>query len=218
MVKINNLNNYTYDFYEDTCNLLKNSGFYPNRILDIGSSACQTADIMRRTWPEANILLIEGNSDCEPLYRSKNYNYQIKLLGKKNGSTTYYKTKWSPLCTGNSIYRELSYAYDDNNVIIEPQPIYKLDDVVLGTYDLIKIDTQGSELDIILGGIDTFSKAKVIICEVALVDINMGGCKKEDIMNVLVKELKFDYIQPIEVVLSRDGLRIDYENLLFIKP
>jgi hypothetical protein len=63
---------------------------------------------------------------------------------------------------------------------------------------------------------DTFSKAKVIICEVALVDINIGGCKKEDVMNVLTKELKFDYIRCIESITN--GQQITYENLLFIRP
>ena len=58
----------------------------------------------------------------------------------------------------------------------------------------------------------------MVICEVALNDVNLGGCKKEDIINILVRELKFDYIHPIEAVLSPDRLRIDYENLLFIKP
>ena len=215
---VNELNTYNYDFYKDTCNLLKNSGFNPSRILDIGASACETADIMRQCWPESNILLIEGNTAFEPTYKSKNYNYHIKLLGKQNGTVDFYKTKWSNFCSGNSIYREKSGVYDDNTVIIETLPIYKLDDVVLGTYDLIKIDTQGSELDIILGGVNTFSKAKVVICEVALIDVNIGGCKKEDIMNVLTKELKFDYIQTIEGVLSQDLKRIEYENLLFIKP
>jgi FkbM family methyltransferase len=218
MTKINHLNNYTYDFYKDVCDLLKNSGFNPSRILDIGASACETADITRRTWPSANILLIEANDAFEPMYKSKNYHYHIKLLGKENSTTTFYKTKWSPVCSGNSIYRENSNTYNDNNVITETLPIHKLDDIVLNTYDLIKIDTQGSELDIILGGINTFNKAKVIICEVALTNVNMGGCKKEDIMNVLTKELKFDYIHSIEAVLSPDNQTIDYENLLFIKP
>ena len=215
---INNINNYSYSFYKDTCDLLRKSGFNPSRILDIGASACETADIMRQCWPESDILLIDGNNACEPMYKSKNYNYHIKLLGKQNSTTHFYKTKWSSICSGNSIYRENSDAYNDNMVITETLPIYKLDDVVDGKYDLIKIDTQGSELDIILGGINTFSVAKVVICEVALVDINIGGCKKEDIMNVLTKELKFDYIRVIERVLSSDSQRIDYENLLFIKP
>lgn len=215
-MKINELNNYTYDFFEDTCKLLKNSGFAPNKILDIGASVCQTADVFRQFWPASDILLIEGNRDCEMVYKLKNFNYQIKLLGKENGSTTFYKTKWSTQCTGNSIYKEVNSFYMGDYLITETLPIYKLDDVVRGTYDLIKIDTQGSELDIIRGGINTFSKAKVVICEVALIDINIGGCKKEDVMNVLTKELKFDYVRCIESVT--DGQQITYENLLFIKP
>ena len=101
-MKVNELNNYTYDFFEDTCKLLKNSGFTPNRILDIGASACQTADVFRQFWPASDILLIEGNRDCEQIYKLKKYNYQIKLLGKQNGSTTFYKTKWSPICLPKS--------------------------------------------------------------------------------------------------------------------
>ena len=215
-MKVNELSNYTYDFFEDTCKLLKNSGFTPRRILDIGASACQTADVFRQIWPASDILLIEGNSDCEQIYKSKKYNYQIKLLGKDNGTTIFYKTKWSPICTGNSIYKEVNPLYEGEYLITETLPVHKLDDVVTGTYDLIKIDTQGSELDIIRGGINTFSKAKVVVCEVALIDINVGGCKKEDVMNVLTKELKFDYIRCIESVT--DGQQITYENLLFIKP
>ena len=214
----NVLNQYSYNFYEDTCKLLKNSGFYPNRILDIGANACETADVMRQFWPTSDMILIEGNCDCEPLFKLKNYNYQIKLLGKENGVTTFYKTKWSPICSGNSIYKEKSNVYDGDMLVTETLPIYKLDDVVLGIYDLIKIDTQGSEFDIIQGGINTFSKAKVVICEVALIENNVGGCKKEDVMNVLTKELKFNYIRVIESVLSADNKQINYENLLFIKP
>jgi FkbM family methyltransferase len=215
-MKINELDNYAYDFYEDTCKLLKNSGFYPKRILDIGANTCETADVMRQFWPASDMLLIEGNRDCEPLFKRKNYNYLIKLLGKENGVVSFYKTKWSPICTGNSIYKEVNPLYEGEHLITETLPVYKLDDVVTGTYDLIKIDTQGSELDIIRGGINTFSKAKVVVCEVALIDINIGGCKKEDVMNVLTKELKFDYIRCIESVTS--GQQITYENLLFIKP
>lgn len=215
-MKINELNNYTYDFFEDTCKLLKNSGFIPRRILDIGASTCQTADVFRQVWPASDTLLIEGNSDCEQIYKLKNYNYQIKLLGKQNGITTFYKTKWSSICTGNSIYKEVNPLYEGEYLITETLPVHKLDDVVVGAYDLIKIDTQGSELDIIQGGINTFNKAKVVVCEVALIDINIGGCKKQDVMNVLTKELNYDYIRCIESIT--DGKQITYENLLFIKP
>lgn len=215
-MKVNELNSYTYDFFEDTCKLLNNSGFTPQRILDIGANVCQTADVFRQFWPASDIMLIEGNRECETIYKLKNYKYQIKLLGKENGTTSFYKTKWHPLCSGNSIYKEINPVYEGDTLITTTLPVYKLDDVVMGTYDLIKIDTQGSELDIIRGGINTFGKAKVVICEVALIDINIGGCKKEDVMNVLTKELKFDYVSCIEGVT--DGQQITYENLLFIRP
>lgn len=215
---LNDLDNYSYVFYENVCHSLKNNGFDPERILDIGANVCETADIMRKCWPKSEMLLIEGNSSCESFFKEKNYNYLIKLLGKENSTTNFYKTKWSPICSGNSIYKEKNPVYDDDKLLIETLPIYKLDDVVKDIYDLIKIDTQGSELDIIEGGINIFSKAKVIICEVALIDINTGGCTKNDILDILVKKFKFDYISAIEGVLSKDRSKIIYENLLFIKP
>lgn len=215
---LNDLDNYSYVFYENVCNNLKKNGFNPKRILDIGANACETADIMRKCWPESEMLLIEGNSSCEFFFKEKNYNYLIKLLGKENSTVNFYKTKWSPICSGNSIYKEKNSVYDDDMLLIETSPIYKLDDVVKDVYDLIKIDTQGSELDIIEGGINIFSKAKVIICEVALIDINTGGCTKNDILDILLKKIKFDYIGVIEGVLNKDRSKIIYENLLFIKP
>ena len=80
---------------------------------------------------------------------------------------------------------------------------------------MIKIDTQGSELDIINGGIETFSKAKVVIAEVSLIDYNEGGCTKQQIIDKLT-ELKFDFISIIESVTNNQ--RIIAESLLFIRP
>lgn len=207
---------YSYDYYVKTCLMLKKNGFYPKRILDIGANVCQTADIMREVWPTADIMLFEGNENVEPLYIQKRFNYQIKLLGSYNGFVNFYSTKWSPICSGNSIYREKSDTYNDENVIVEKKPIYKLDDSVVGIYDMIKIDTQGSELDIINGGLETFSKAKVVIAEVSLIDYNEGGCTKQQIIDKLT-ELKFDFISIIESVLKNNTETIA-ESLFFIRP
>ena len=207
--------NYSYDYYFDICLKLRNNRFNPKNILDIGANICQTADIMRNIWPNADIILFEGNKECEQLYRQKKYNYYIKLLGKYNGITKFYKTKWSPICTGNSIYKENSETYNKENLIVEELPIYRLDDCVQPIYDLIKIDTQGSEFDIIEGGINTFSSAKVIITEVSFNNYNEGGCTKEQILKKL-SDLKFDYIKPIESIYNNNELIA--ESLLFIKP
>jgi hypothetical protein len=195
---------------------LRKSGFNPKKILDIGASICETADIMRDVWPVAKIVLFEGNKKFESLYKIKNYTYNIKLLGKYNGISKFYKTKWSPVCSGNSIYKENSSFYDDTNLIVEELPIYKLDDLTNEDFDLIKIDTQGSELDIINGGFATFSKAKVIITEVSLINYNEGGCAKQQVIDKLT-DMKFDFISVVESVLN-DNKQIIAESLLFIKP
>jgi FkbM family methyltransferase len=207
---------YSYDYYVETCLMLRQNGFYPKKILDIGASVCQTADIMRQIWPVANILLFEGNAECEKLYQKQLYDYQIKLLGKINGTTKFYKTKWSPICSGNSIYKENSSTYNEENLIVEESPIYKLDDCVNDVFDLIKIDTQGSELDIINGGLRTFLNTKVVIAEVSLTNYNEGGCTKQQIVDKMIS-LKFDLISIIESVVNENNELIA-ESLLFIKP
>jgi len=207
---------YSYTYYLNTCSYLRKNGFYPKNILDIGASFCETADIAQQIWPIANILLFEANKEFEQLYKQKTYNYHIKLLGRYNGITKFYKTKWSPICSGNSIYKENSETYNEENLIVEELPIYRLDDCVQPVYDLIKIDTQGSELDIIEGGINTFNNAKVVITEVSFDNYNEGGCTKDEILKKM-SDLKFDYIMPVETVMNNKNELIA-ESLLFIKP
>ena len=101
-------------------------------------------------------------------------------------------------------------------MIVEELPIYKLDDCINGIFDLIKIDTQGSELDIINGGLQTFSNAKVVIAEVSLTNYNEGGCTKQQIIDKMIS-LKFDLVSIIESV-SNENNELIAESLLFIRP
>lgn len=207
---------YSYEPYKQICLELKNSGFTPKRILDIGSNIGQTADIMRYIWPNSELILIEGNEECCRELYVKNYTVLPILVGKENSEVTFYKTTFHPKCSGNSIYKENSKSYEGSNLITEVKKIYKLDDVVRNQFDLIKIDTQGSELDIINGGLRTFSNAKVLIVEVSIKEVNVGGCTKDQILSTL-NLLEYDYIQPFEVIFEHENNQnIIQENLLFI--
>jgi FkbM family methyltransferase len=205
----------SYDYFRDTCLQLKKAGFNSKSYLDIGASACQTSDIVRQVWPQSNILLIEANEEFENLYKTKDYKYILKCLGKENGKTNFYKTKKNQFSSGNSIYREISNFYDDESVIIEQKKIYKLDDVINKKFDFIKLDTQGSELDIINGGLNTISNAKVIIVEISLKQYNIDGCLADEVINKL-KFLKFDFIRPIEYIYTHHQELIQ-QSVLFIK-
>jgi len=207
---------YSYVPYENICLELKKSTFEPNSILDIGANIGQTADIMRKVWPNSKLLLIEGNEDCYADLYVKNYKVLPILVGKENSTVTFYKSKFHTKCSGNSIYKENSKYYENDYLITESKKIFRLDEVVDETFDLIKIDTQGSELDIIHGGSKTFANAKVVIVEVSLKQFNIGGCNKQQIMNVM-SDMNFQYIQKFELIFDDvNPSDIIQENLLFI--
>ena len=62
-------------------------------------------------------------------------------------------------------------------------------------FELIKIDTQGSELDILKGGQNLVSKSSVVILEVSYVEYNLGSPLAEDVISYM-KSINFDiYIE-----------------------
>ena len=58
------------------------------------------------------------------------------------------------------------------------------------TYDLIKVDTQGSELDVIEGGKEICKKAKAMLLEVSFNEYNKDAPLSEEVINYM-KDFKF---------------------------
>lgn len=148
--------------------------FHPYRILDIGANIGQFHTLAKSYFPDSYIFSIEASEECESKLKLVTDQYYIGLLTKDNALYNFYSRKDTNTGTGDSIYRELTSYYNDDNVrIIEKQGI-PLSDLFTddSTFDLIKVDTQGSELDIISGGIELCKKAKGILLEVSLKPYN----------------------------------------------
>jgi FkbM family methyltransferase len=148
--------------------------FQPNRILDIGANIGQFHEIAKQTFPNSFIFSIEASNECEPYLKQLTDNYYIGMLTKDNNEYNFYSRKNDPIGTGHSIYKELTEFYSDDQLDIIKKRGIKLDDLFENNseFDLIKIDTQGSELDIIEGGINLCNKAKGILLEVSLTEYN----------------------------------------------
>lgn len=161
--------------------------FTPYRILDIGANVGQFHILARNTYPEAFIFSIEASPDCEEWLKQITNNYYIGLLAKDNSQYNFYSRKDAPTGTGNSIYRELTNFYSDDKLEILHQVGVKLDDLFEedSEFDLIKIDTQGSELDIITGGINLCKKAKGILLEVSLTQYNEGAPLYDEVISFM---------------------------------
>lgn len=154
--------------------------FEPKSILDIGANVGQFYNEIKNIFPNSYYYLIEGSESCEVVLETFNIDYSICLLSDTEKEVDFYIRKNEPRCTGNSIYRENTSFYDDDQIIVEKKQTKTLSNLLNNqTFDLIKIDVQGSEIDIINGGLDIIKEAKGILMEVSLMEYNQNAPTKE---------------------------------------
>lgn len=192
--------------------------FDPKLVLDIGGNTGGFYELFKQFYPNSYIFIVEGNKECEESLKKLNTRFLIKLLGKERGNITFYRTKNNNKCTGNSIYREITTNYDDNCIIETIEQIYTIDETFKeeNNFDLIKLDTQGSELDILAGGEKLCSKAKGILMEVSFFEYNKGAP-----LYPAVKQFMDDYgfveADTISTVTwDREGIKFDQRDILFL--
>lgn len=123
--------------------------------------------------------------------------------------------------TGNSYYREDTEAFDN----IDPVEVttISLDKYVaennLPLPDLIKIDTQGSELDILKGAEYCLKNASVLILELPLIPYNIGSPNMSEIIEYLRSKrfIPFTVIQEHQII--DDGINIGMAqiDIAFVK-
>ena len=154
--------------------------FEPKSILDIGANVGQFYNEIKNIFPNSYYYLIEGSESCEVVLETLNVDYSICLLSDSEKEVDFYIRKNEPRCTGNSIYRENTSFYDDDQILIEKKQTKTLSNLLNNQkFDLIKIDVQGSEIDIINGGLDIIKEAKGILMEVSLMEYNQNAPTKE---------------------------------------
>ena len=164
---------------------IKQLDFNPDTILDIGAHTGQFYGWAKQTWPNSVIWMIEANDVHEQSLKAISDNYVIAMLGDENkDNVNFYTRSDKPHTQGASFYEESEYG--ELSMII-PKTMKKLDDIFDEdtTFELIKIDTQGSELDIIRGGRNLCKQSSIIILEVSYVDCNIGAPMAEEVIEFM---------------------------------
>ena len=158
----------------------------PNSILDIGANVGQFYRAAKKVFPEAFIFSIEGNILCERILSEQNPNYLIRLLDSESRYRHFYINRKNILSTGSSYYKELSQYFEFDNSKSFAIKTDRLDDVFpYEIFDLIKLDTQGSELDILKGGVHLIKRSKAIIIEVSHKPYNANAPLASDVINYM---------------------------------
>ena len=194
-------------------------GIHPKAILDIGAHTGQFHSWAKRVWPDVGIFMIEANklheSTLDRLAMMNGDNYLIAALGDEEREVTFYTRSDKPHTEGNSYYKEHNY-WDIPQLVQETKvTLQKLDNLFEdnAVFDIIKVDTQGSEIDILRGGKDLVNKAQAVILEVSFIEYNEGAPTAEETIDYM-DEIGFE--ERMSLGEHYDGEIIVQKDLLFI--
>lgn len=150
----------------------RGAGFACNVIYDIGARHGYWSEYLNRHI-DAQFFLFEANEEHTPILQRRAYPFVTEILSDAQKEVTWYGTG----STGDSYYKENTEAYDD--VAGKPMLTKTLDAIVFERKfplpDFIKLDTQGSEIDILNGAADCLFHAVFVYIECSLVNYNDGA-------------------------------------------
>lgn len=198
---------------------IKDMGINPNAILDIGAHTGQFRSWSKRVWPDVGVFMIEANplheSVLDRLAMMNGDSYLIAALGDEEREVNFYTRSDKPQTEGNSYYKEHNYWDIPQLVQKTKVNLQKLDNIFEddAVFELIKIDTQGSELDIMRGGKELASKASAIVLEVAYIEYNEGAPNVKEITDYMND---VGFVEKMSIGEHYEGDEIIQKDLLFL--
>jgi FkbM family methyltransferase len=163
----------------------RKSGIILKTVYDIGANNGDWAKYIKTILgSDCQVIMFEPNSvHNQSLEQTGNQFFNVILSDEVKVVDFYCNNS-----TGDSYYKEIGKHYEN----IRPKSFTStmLDSLVnqnsLPMPDLIKIDTQGSEIDILKGGVKTFINAKVIILEIPILQYNLGAPNFHDYIDFMI--------------------------------
>jgi len=138
-----------------------------SKFIDIGGHEGNYANEILIQFPENEIHIFEPAPESvaklvKRFSLNKNVSVHNKALGNETGIAALYQDK--PGSTQTSIFRRSEEAANLKFSKVIDVDLIRLDDwnKSASVFDFIKIDAEGSELEILKGGIKTISKAQVV--------------------------------------------------------
>ena len=171
-----------------------NNGMKFNTVFDVGACAGFFSKNLRYVLPNAQYYLFEANVSYFSQLIEPNFNSFIVTLSDEDNREVDF---WVGLNTGDSYYKETTTIYDTLNY--KKMVCRSLDSMIaekkLPIPNFLKIDTQGSELDILRGAKSIMGKTEMILCECPIIEYNKGAPKMTEYLDFFKS---YDYI-PVEI-------------------
>lgn len=177
-------------------NKLKQNRMRFDTCYDIGAcNGSWTRHIQTNVLPDSKFYLFEANQHYLSDLIITGHSFFINVLSNEGREFVDFY----PGCdTGDSYYKETTKWYDKQNAI--KLPCTTLDKLIeenkLPIPNFLKIDTQGSELDILSAAKSVLGKTELILCEMPIIEYNSGAPNISEYLDFFRDH---DYI-PVEVI------------------
>jgi FkbM family methyltransferase len=184
---------------------LKNQGLQIDVVYDIGAWMGYWSPLIKHSvLHDAKFIMFEANSKYIPSLSASGFPFFNLLLSNPGRE---YVEFYNGTNSGDSYYKETTTIYDNQTSI--KLPCTTLDEVIrkfqLPYPNFIKIDTQGSELDILAGATSVLGYVDLIYVECPILNYNSGAPKIQDYLEFFKKH-EFLPVQLIEQHVSEDML------------
>lgn len=179
--------------------------YNPKYIIDIGAHIGNFSKGIYNHYKDCRFMLIEANKNCETHLQNLPFEYQIVALSDGQTQSDLFIEKSNPIATGASLKKENTVYYDDGKFDTVQVTTNTLDNLCLfekNLVDLLKLDTQGSELDILRGGIKTLHRSKLVLLEVSTLEYNQNA----PLFDVIFDFMKINSFEILDII---NFLRMD---------
>lgn len=153
---------------------LRRAGFHCTGAVDVGAYHGDWMRELRQAWP-VDVLMVEPQPQCaqvlQQLLQSQRQPptlYACCALGSETGTATFQLEATNSRLAGNAGVESLPTLQ---------VPVRRLDDLLSEQphhFNLLKVDVQGSELDVLSGAGQKLSQFEVIILEVSLIQMGVA--------------------------------------------
>ena len=185
----------------------KQYNYSPKKILDIGALDGRWTVCLSQIYENANFLMIEANKDMEKILEKIGHKFIISVLSDDLKDANYYKL---PGNAGNGLYFEKN-SVNPEIQIVKTSTLNTLLDKN-NTYNIIKLDVQGSELDILRGGMGFLERADFVLSECSLIEYNLGGPFFQDQL-AFFESNNYKFVDIIDLLYDKKGQLIQIDVL-----
>lgn len=196
--------------------VLKKQGFNPKMVVDVGAHKGKWTEMVHAIWPNSEYLMVEPNTKHEGNLANISFaQYELALLGEAKKEKVGYYSSQAEHTTGNSIYKEQSeYSKYFKKIYL---PMTTLSEVLkkrdIKKVDLLKIDAQGSEMNIIKGYKKYLKNTEFIILECQVLEYSKGAPQVDEIIETMKKNYNFRVFDVLELLHLPSGELVSMDIL-----